>query len=140
MTENTFLYTVPQWIIFAVIFVIAYGWIEDKKPFRIIGLLLFFLFGLFSIYILSGDYFAASQYLTPEEIMSEEIDEEIIDEIPFQARLFPAYLSFAISGLLALPSLYFEIKNKKLRKVFIVLTGLVSLFGFFAIVGALRSY
>lgn len=140
MTENTFLYTLPQWIIFAVIFVIAYGWIEDKKPFRIIGLLLFFLFGLFSLYILSGDYFAASHYLTPKEIMSEEIDEEIIDEIPFQAKLFPAYLSFALSGLLAIPSLYFEMKNKKLRKVFIVITGLVSLFGFFFIVGALRAY
>jgi hypothetical protein len=140
MTENTFLYTVPQWIIFAVIFVIAYGWIEDKKPFRIIGLLLFFLFGVFSVYILTGDYFAASQYLTPEEIMSEEIDEEIIDEIPFQAKLFPAYLSFALSGLLALPSLYFEFKNKKLGKFFIVLTGLISLFGFFVIVGALRTY
>jgi hypothetical protein len=137
--NDTFLYTLPQWFIFAAVFVAVYGWIEDKKIFRIIGAGIFVALGIYALYILSGDYFAAGQFLTPDEIAREELDDEIIEEIPFQARLLPAYLSFVGSAIMALPAIYFDIKNKKKYRIFIVLAGLISLIGFFIIVGNLKT-
>ena len=52
--------------------------------------------------------------------------------------IFPAYVTFLVSGVLAIPALYFEIKNKKPARFFIILAGLVSLLGFFIIVDALK--
>lgn len=137
--NNTFLYTLPQWFIFAAIFVAVYGWVEDKKAFRIIGSSIFIALGIYSLYIVSGDYLAAANFLTPEEIANEELLDEVIDEIPFEAKLLPAYFSFLVSAIIALPSIYFDVRNKKIYRVFIVLAGLVSLFGFFIVVGALKS-
>lgn len=137
--DNTFLYTLPQWFIFAAVFVVAYGWIEDKKAFRIIGAAVFIVLGIYSLIILSGDYFAASKYLTLEEIANEELTDEITDEIPFQARLLPAYLIFIGSAILAIPAIYFDLKDKKKYRLFIVLAGIVSLIGFFIIVGNIKT-
>ena len=138
MNQDTFLYTLPQWFIFASLIVIAYGWVEDKKVFRIIGSAGFILLGIFALYAISSGYFLASEFLTPEEIISEELEEEFFEDIPFLAQIFPAYLSFLVSAILAFPAIYFDWKNKKPTRLFIVLAGLVSLFGFFIIVGALR--
>ena len=140
MNDDVFLYTIPQWIVFTAVFVSAYGWIENKKAFRLLGIGIFFALGMFAGYVLSGDYFAAREYLTPEEIIREEIDEEIIDEIPFQAKLLPAYIFFLISGIIAILSFFLELKNIKFKKTFLVITGLIALLGFFIIVGALKSY
>lgn len=136
--NDTFLYTLPQWFIFVGIFVVTYGWIEDKKPFRIIGASILVILGIYALFILMGDYFTASKFLTPEEIASEELDNEIIDEIPFQVKLLPAYWSFVVSAFLALPAIFLDLKNNKKFRLFIILAGLTSLFGFFIIVGALR--
>jgi hypothetical protein len=97
------------------------------------------LLGIYSAYILSGDYFAANKFLTPEEIMREELDDEILNEIPFQAKLLPAYWSFIVSSILILPSLILDLKHKKQYRLFIILSGITALFGFFIIVGAVRS-
>ena len=137
--NDTFLYTLPQWFIFASVSVSVYGWIEGKKPFRIIGGSILIILGIYSLFILSGDYFAGNEYLTLEEIAREELDDDIIDEVPFQAKLFPAYISFVVSSIFALPAIYLDLKNKKRFKIFIILAGLISLFGFFVIVGAVRS-
>ncbi len=137
--NDTLLYTLPQWFIFAAIFVVTYGWVENKKPFRIIGAVIFVLLGVYSLIILSGDYFAATEFLTPEEITSEELDGEIIDELPFHAKLFPAYLSFVLASVLALPAIFFEIKNSNKYRWFIVLSALAALFGFFVIIGAVKT-
>jgi len=137
--NNTLLYTLPQWFIFAAVFGATYGWIEDKKTFRIIGAVIFVLLGIFSLVIISGDYFAAIQVLLPDEVARETIDNEIVDEIPFQAKLFPAYLSFVLSAVLALPAIFFDYKNSKKYRWFIILSGLVALFGFFVIVGAVKA-
>ena len=137
--NDTLLYTLPQWFVFAAVIVVTYGWVEDKKTFRIIGALLFVLLGIYSLIILSGDYFAAKDFLTPEEVASEELDEEIIDGVPFLAKLFPAYLSFVVSSVLALPAIFLDLKNSKKYRWLIVLAGLVALFGFFVLVGALRT-
>ena len=138
MNQDTFLYTLPQWFIFSAVVVIAYGWIEQKKVFRIIGSVVLILLGVFAVYAISAGYFAAGRFLTPDEMVSQQMDEELTGEIPFQARLLPAYLSFIVSGILALPAIYFDWKDKKPTRLFIILAGLVSLFGFFIIAGALK--
>ncbi len=137
--NDTLLYTLPQWFVFAAIIIVTYGWVEDKKPFRIIGAMLFVLLGVYSLIILSGDYFAAKDFLTPEEIVREELDDEIIDEVPFQAKLFSAYLSFVLAAILALPAIFIDLKNSKKYRWFIILSGLISLFGFFVIIGAVKT-
>ena len=137
--NDTLYYTLPQWFIFAAVIVVTYGWVENKKPFRIIGTVLFLLLGIYSLIILSGDYFVAKDFLTPNEIASEELDGEIIDEIPFQAKLFPAYLSFVLAAILALPAILLDLKNSKKYRWFIILSGLISLFGFFVIIGAVKT-
>lgn len=139
MSQDTFIYTLPQWIIFSAIAVIAYGWVEKKKVFRIIGSVLFIILGLFAAWSIYGGYFAAYEFLTPQEIANQEMDEKTLNEMPFQARLLPAYWSFIISALLAVPAIYFDWRDKKPKRLFIVLAGLVSLFGFFIIVGELNT-
>jgi len=138
MTE-VFLYTFPQWIIFAALFGIVYGWVENKKAFRLIGLAAFIALGLFSIYVFIGDFLAPGQLLTPEEIMHEELHDEIINEAPIEAQLLPAYLSFIGSAVLALAAFVLDWLNKKQYRLFTVLAGLVALLGFFIVVGAVRS-
>jgi len=136
--NDTFLYTLPQWFIFAAVFVAVYGWIEKKKAFRIIGASIFVLLGIYSLFIILGDYLAGGEFLTPGEIADQELTDDAIEEIPFQAKLLPAYLSFIISAVLAIPAIFLDIKNKKSYQWFLILAGLVSLFGFFAIVGVLQ--
>jgi predicted membrane channel-forming protein YqfA (hemolysin III family) len=136
--NDTFLYTLPQWFIFAAVFVVVYGWIEHKKPFRIIGAFIFIALGIFALFVFAGNYLAAGQFLTLEEIADQELTDDAIEEIPFQAKLLPAYISFIVSAVLAIPAIFLDIKNKKEYQWFIILAGLVSLFGFFIIVGVLK--
>jgi len=137
--NTTFLYTFPQWFVFAAMFVVIYGWVEDKKTFRLIGITIFILLALFSVYVIKGDFLAAGKYPTPEEIVGEELGEEVISDVPIEAKLLPAYLSFIFAGILAIPAIILDWKEKKYAKLFIILTGLVALMGFFIIVGAIRS-
>jgi hypothetical protein len=137
--NNTLLYTLPQWFIFAAVFVIVYGWIENKKPFRIVGYIILVLLGVFSLFIISGDYFAANEFLTPEEIAREELDDEIMNEVPFQAKLLPAFISFIAAAIFAFPSLVLDIRNHKKYRWFVIISGLIALLGFFIIVGAIKS-
>ena len=136
--NDTFLYTLPQWFIFAAIFVVVYGWMEDKKVFRVIGASILILLGIFSLFVIFGDSLAAGKFLTPNEIASEELADGVIDEIPFQAKLLPAYISFVLSAVLTIPAIVLDIKNKKSYRWFFLSAGLVSLFGFFVIVGILK--
>ena len=138
--NNVFLYTFPQYFVFAALFVSIYGWVENKKSFRMIGISLFILLGLYALGVLMENHLDPGSFLTPEEIASEELDDEIINEIPMEKKLFPAYLSFILASLFALPCLIFEWKNKKGAKILLVFTALIALAGFFTIVGAVRSF
>ncbi|MFV0590636.1 MAG: hypothetical protein ACK5M7_04575 [Draconibacterium sp.] len=137
--NEVFLYTFPQWIVFAALFVIIYGWVEGKKVFRLTGEGFLILLGIFALVVLLGDYLAAAHYLSPEEVASEELDGIITNEIPIEARLLPAYWSFLAAGILAIPTTILEWKNKKVARTLVVVTGLLALLGFFIVVGALRS-
>lgn len=136
---DVFLYTFPQWIVFAALFGIVYGWVENKKAFRLIGLAFFIALGLFSLYVIFGDYLAPGKYLTPEEVMSEELNDEILNEAPIEAQLLPAYLSFIGSAVLAVAAMVFDWLNKKYNRLLIILASVVALLGFFIVVGAVRS-
>lgn len=136
--SDTFLYTVPQWFIFAAIIGMVYGWIEDKKVFRLIGAFILVALGVFSLFVVTGDYFAAANFLTPDEIASVEMAEDVPEEIPFIAKLLPAYLSFLLSALLVIPAIFLDLKNKKSYRIFLIISSLTALFGFFIIVGVLK--
>lgn len=133
------LYTLPQWFVFASLFVVIYGWIEQKKTFRLLGLSLFLLLGAFSLYVLQSDLLAAGAFLSPEQMAAEKLNGEIIDEIPIQAKLFSAYLTFLGASILAIPALVFDWLDKKHSKLFIILCVLMALLGFFIVAGAVRS-
>jgi hypothetical protein len=135
----TFLYTFPQWFVFAALFMVIYGWVENKKAFRLIGISIFIVLGIFSIIVLLGDYLAAGNYLSPEEIAAEELDDEILNEIPLEAKLLPGYLSFIVASVLAIPALLLDWTEKKRARLFIVLTSVAALLGFFIIVGSIRG-
>jgi len=137
--NEVFLYTFPQWIVFAALFVIIYGWVEGKKVFRLTGEGIFIILGIFALVVLLGDYLAAAHYLSPEEVASEELDDIITNEVPLEAMLLPAYWSFLAAGILAVPTIFFEWKDKKIARTLTVITGLLALLGFFIVVGALRS-
>jgi len=138
MNQDIFIYTIPQWFVFAALIIIAYGWVEKKKNFRLMGTAIFILLGIFAVYSIYAGYFAANEFLTPDEIMDEELEEENLTEIPFHVRLLPAYWSFVLSGFLAIPALYFDWKEKRPKRLFLILAVLAALFGFFIIVGELK--
>lgn len=137
--DVTFLYTFPQWFVFAAIFMVIYGWVENKKAFRLIGISIFIILGIFSLVIVLGDYLSTGDYLSHEEITAEELDDEILNEIPLEAKLLPGYWSFILASALAIPALILDWTNKKRARLFIVLTSLIALIGFFIIVGTIRS-
>ncbi len=139
MEIDPVLYTLPQWFVFAGIICSVYGWVEHKRIFRLLGPLFFLLLGLFALWTLMKGEFAPVEYLTPDEIISEEMEEPMANPVPIQVQLFPAYLSFVISGLLAIPAAILEWKNHRFRLWVMIFTALTALFGFFIIVGALRS-
>lgn len=138
MNQNVFLYTLPQWFIFASIIVTVYGWIEKKKSFRLIGMFILVAFGIYAAWAIGQGYFLSSKFLTLEELYMEEVEGELTEQIPFEGMLLPAYWSFVACGILALPALFFEWKNKKPRRFFAVIASLTALFGFFVTVGALK--
>lgn len=139
MNDGILLYTLPQWFIFAGIIASVYGWVEHKKAFRLLGPFIFFLLGVYAVIALSGDYFASYEYLTPEELIMEDMEEEPTAELPFQAMLFPAYLTFVVAGFLSIPAFLLEWKNRKGRNLLLIMSALAGLAGFFIIAGALRS-
>jgi phosphoglycerol transferase MdoB-like AlkP superfamily enzyme len=128
----------PQWFIFASIIVTVYGWVEKKKPFRIIGMLVLIALGLFAIWAIYQGYFLSYKYLTPEELYNEEIEGELVEEVPFEGMLLPAYWSFVVSAVIAIPAAILEWKNKKTGRLLMILASLVALFGFFVIVDAMK--
>jgi len=139
MDQNTLLYTLPQWLIFAAITASIYGWAEQKKIFSMIGPLLLISLGIFASFAIFRGSFSSFTYLTPEEIINEELSQDISSEIPIGAKIFPAYLSFIFSGILALPAFILQWKNKKFKNTFMIVSGLISLIGFFIIAGALHG-
>ncbi len=140
MNQDTLLYTLPQWFVFAGIIASVYGWVEHKKTFRLLGPVIFFLLGIFSLYSILNGSFSSSEFLTPAEIINEEMEEEAMEDIPFVAQLLPAYFAFLFSGILAVPTFILEWKDRKGKNLLVILTALAGLMGFFIIVGALRSF
>ena len=147
--NTSFLYSVPQLIIFTGIAAIVYGWVEQKRPFRIIGASILIILGLYAIYVLLSGYLAGHKYFTPYEAVMGELDEQemlsddelLFYDVPFQVKLFPAYISFLISAAIAIPALIFELlKNNKFFRIFIILAILASLVGFFIDVEVIRSF
>ncbi|MFA7490209.1 MAG: hypothetical protein WCY58_05570 [Mariniphaga sp.] len=139
MNQDILLYTLPQWLIFAGFIAYVYGRVEQKKIFRLVGTVLFFLLGFFALYSMLSGRFSSFSLLTPEEIIHEEMGEEVMEELPFTAQILPAYIAFLFSGLLSVPTLFLEWKNRKGRNILFIFTGLIGLLGFFIIVGALRN-
>ncbi len=139
MSQNTFLYIVPQWFIFASVIALAYGWVEKKRGFRMIGFGLLIALGLYAVYAIAEGYFVYYDFLTPEEIIASEMEEEFIEEMPLEGRILPAYWLFIASAITAIPGFVLEWNNKKQAKIFIFVSGLIALGGFFIIVGALRT-
>lgn len=129
---NALLYTLPQWFIFTALFSIIYGWIEDKKAFRIIGMGIFILLGILAIYIISIGCLAPGAISLPEITNNGE-------KTPIETQLFPAYLSFIIAAVFAIPGIILDWKNKKYARLIIVITGLIALIGFFIVVGIIRQ-
>jgi hypothetical protein len=139
MSQNTFLYIIPQWFIFASVIAFAYGWVEQKKSFRLIGFGLLIALGFYAVFAIAEGYFVFRNFLTPEEIIAQEMEEEILEEMPLEGRILPAYWLFIASACSAIPGFFLEWKNIKKAKIFIFLSGLIALGGFFIIVGALRN-
>lgn len=104
-----------------------------------LGPAIFILLAIFAGFAILNGHFSAHNFLTPEEIISEEMEEIYFDEIPFQVKLLPAYVAFLFSGLLAVPAFILEWKNRKGKSLLMILTGLAGLMGFFIIAGALRN-
>jgi hypothetical protein len=139
MELDPMLYTVPQWFVFAGVVSSIYGWIEHKQVFRLLGPVFFLLLSFFSLWALLNGSFASVEFLSPEEMVNEDMEERVVGQVPMQVQLFPAYLSFLISGFLAVPAVIAEWRGHKSRLWFIITTALAGLFGFFIIVGSLKS-
>jgi len=139
MNQDTLLYTLPQWFIFAAFATYLYGKVEQKKIFRIIGSATIILLGIYAFYNIMAGSFSAYNFLSPEEVISEELMENDQQDIPMEAKLFPAYIIFIISGLIAIPATILELKDSKVKNYFFIPLSILTLSGFFIIVGTLKT-
>ena len=130
MNPDQFLYTLPQWIIFAGFIAYVYGFVETKKVFKLTGIVIFILLGIYAAWAIYSGYFSSHRFLTPEEVINEELDEIIPGDLPLSAKLFPAYISFLFSGLTAIPALIFEIKTIKWKTLMAIISAILAICGF----------
>jgi hypothetical protein len=137
--SETLLYTIPQWFVFSGLIVIVYGWVEDKKTFRLLGFGIFFLLALFSIWRIANGSFAPGNFLTPDEVADQELNNELNETVPLLAKILPAYLFFVVTGLFSVISFWLDLKDIKWAKLLTILTGSVAIVGFFIVVGAVKG-
>lgn len=138
MISNYTVLAVPQWAIFAAVTVMAYGWIEKKKGFGIIGSGILVLLGLFAGYALMAGL------MVPESALDVSPDlpkEELFnpDELPVEGRLLPFYWGLMINGLLALGTMLAEIRDKRFTGILKIFLGLFSIAMFFGMMAVVRE-
>ncbi len=135
-----FLYSIPQWVIFVGLVVIIYGWVEHKKVFGLLGSLFFIVLALFSIFAISSGYFVFNNFLSPDEIISQEMEETGLDipGLPMQAKLLPIYWGLILAGVLACITFILEWKEKRHIKLFKILLMIFSIGLFFILLAVIK--
>ena len=91
MDRHTFLAwtTSSQWILFLAVILIIFSWIEQKKRIQQAGQILFFLLGIFSLWIILG-----KQIVVPDVLQGEET--------PVEARALTYFSGLVLTGILGL--------------------------------------
>lgn len=130
--EHVYLYTFPQYFIFLALLIFVYGWVEKKQWYRIIGMSLITILGLFALFALLK--------LFPASVLKESNDivEDAEAQLLFWAKLKTAYFSFVAAALSSVPTIWLERKQSRKRHFFTAATALMALFGFFIIVSSLK--
>jgi len=137
MISNYTVLSVPQWLIFAAITVMIYGWLEKKKVFGIIGSGIFVSLGLFAAYALvSGLMIPENMLDISKDLSTKELFNP--DELPVEGRLIPFYWGLAFNGLLALVALLSEVYDKRYTKTLKIITASISIVLFFLMTAAVR--
>jgi hypothetical protein len=138
MISNYTVLTVPQWAIFAAITVMAYGWVEKKWIFGIIGSGILVALGVFAaIAIYAGWMMPESMLEISENLTVDELFTP--DELPIEGRLLPFYWVLVINGLIALAAMLGEIYHKRFGIVLKVVAGALSIIIFFLMMAAVRA-
>jgi len=137
MISNFITVSVPQWVIFAGLTVMIYGWVEKKKAFGLVGTGMLVLLGLFAAYVLAAGLLVPEDFFTAGSAAEEAPLSP--DEIPIEGRLLPVYWGLIVGGVLALAAFITELLNRRGANVLKLITGLLALALFFFILGALRT-
>lgn len=137
MISNFIMISVPQWVIFAGLTVMIYGWVEKKKAFGLVGTGMLVLLGLFAAYVLAAGLLVPEDFFTAGSAAEEAPLSP--DEIPIEGRLLPVYWGLIVGGVLALAAFITELLNRRGANVLKLITGLLALALFFFILGALRT-
>jgi hypothetical protein len=138
MISNFTVLSVPQWLIFAALIVMAYGWIEKKWIFGIIGSGLLVALGIFAVIAIYAGWMMPesalniSQDLTVDELFTP-------DELPVEGRLLPFYWVLAFNGLIALAAMLGEIYHKKFGIILKIIAATLAIILFFLMMAAVRN-
>lgn len=81
--------TSSQWILFLAVILIIFSWIEQKKRIQQAGQILFFLLGIFSLWIILDE-----QIVVPDVLQGEET--------PVEAKALAYFSGLVLTGILGL--------------------------------------
>ncbi|MEN6453165.1 MAG: hypothetical protein ABFD10_02835 [Prolixibacteraceae bacterium] len=95
--------TSSQWMLFLAIILIIFSWIEQKKRILQAGLLLFFLVGTLSLWIILGKLISVPDVL-PQ------------GKIPTEAKTLTYFYGLVLTGILGLASFLLEWRQSKWTK------------------------
>jgi predicted membrane channel-forming protein YqfA (hemolysin III family) len=110
--------TSSQWILFLAVILIIFSWIEQKKQIQQAGQILFFLLGIFSLWIILGE-----QIVVPDGLQG--------GETPVEARALTYFSGLVLTGILGLVAFLLGWRQSKWVKpvnIILVTTALVLFF------------
>ena len=130
------LLTVPQWVIFASIVVVVYGWVEKKRTFLKMGHICLAALGVYAFIAIVTGLAIPDIYIAEESLPMSGLGPE---ELPKEMFMVPIYWGLVVNGLFSLITMVLIWAQKKGFKWMAILTMLSSLGLFFMLFEAMKG-
>ncbi len=112
--------TSSQWILFLAVILIIFSWVEKKQKIRQAGQILFFLLGVFALWIILSDRISV-----PESVLK--------GKVPPEVRALTYFWGLVLTGITGLASFLLEWRKSGPAKLLTVITTILGILLFFMV-------